>query len=166
MSDSIFAEKRKYSKLIKDFYWFKNKNKPNWLVIIDDFEKVKALTVWLSILPCDFVIKWEFDENKYENIYFSNSIKKDILKWYDFILTDNNIDWLKDYLNNYITPILPINNYLSQLFTEFNPINNVWNSYLYQDGNIWSMFYALVRYLENYKFPYDNRNLVKNLLTI
>jgi hypothetical protein len=28
------------------------------------------------------------------------------------------------------------------------------------------MYYAIIRYLENYKFPYDNRNLVKNVVSL
>ena len=38
------------------------------------------------------------------------------------------------------------------------------NAYLYDEDNEWSVFYALARYLENYKISFDNKNLVKNVL--
>jgi glycogen synthase len=40
------------------------------------------------------------------------------------------------------------------------------NGYIFEKNNKWEIFYALTKYLENYKFPYDNRNLVKNVLEI
>ena len=45
-------------------------------------------------------------------------------------------------------------------------ISNTWNSFLYDSDIMWSMFYALVGYLENSKFSFDNKNLVKNVLEV
>ena len=84
----------------------------------------------------------------------------------DFILTDNDFEELKEYLSLWIAPILPTNNYLWSLLAEFDPLKSEWNCYLYEEFNVWSMYYSTVRYLENFKFPYDNRNLVKNIVSL
>lgn len=165
MTDSLFAEKKKYSKIVKDFFKFKTKNKPNWLIILNDKEKIDFLLNWLEILSCDFVIKTEKELLK-QNILWANEIKKDLLLWFDFVLTDNETESLKEYFENWITPIVPNNNYLSSILNEFDPLNSEWNSFLYENNNVWSMYYAIIRYLENYKFPYDNRNLVKNVISL
>ena len=45
-------------------------------------------------------------------------------------------------------------------------MKNIWNSYLYDTLNEWSIFYSIVRYLENYKYTYDNKSLIRNVLDI
>jgi hypothetical protein len=37
---------------------------------------------------------------------------------------------------------------------------------MFKQENSWDIFYSIIRYLENYKFPYDNKALVKNILDI
>lgn len=63
-----------------------------------------------------------------------------------------------------VTPLINEKNYLGSILQEFSAGRGEGNAYLYEKGNSWSAYYALVRYLENHKFPYDNRNLVKNVL--
>lgn len=166
MTDNIFIEKKKYSKILKDFLKFKTKNKPTGLIIVKDEKEIDFLLDWLEILSCDFIIKTEKEIKQKLNIISSTDIKKDLLLGLDFIVTDNETEWLNEYLNSWITPIIPNNNYLSSILKEFDPLSNEWNSFLYEDKNKWSMYYAIVRYLENYKFPYDNRNLVKNIINL
>ena len=39
-----------------------------------------------------------------------------------------------------------------------------WNAYFYDESNKWSIFSSIVKYMENYTFPFDNKNLVKNVV--
>lgn len=166
MTETIFAEKKKYSKVLKDYYNFKSKNKATWLILVNNESDIDFLLDWLEILSCDFVVKTSKELKEKINIIKSPEIKKDLIIWFDFIVADNEIEWLWEYLKSWITPILPTNNHLSSILKEFDPLNSEWNSYLYADNNKWSMYYAIIRYLENYKFPYDNRNLVKNVVNL
>jgi hypothetical protein len=49
---------------------------------------------------------------------------------------------------------------------EFNPLDTSGTCYKYVWDTHYHIFYTVVKYLENYKFPYDNRNLVKNLIEL
>lgn len=166
MTDNIFIEKKKYSKMLKDFFKFKTKNKPTGLIIVKDEAEIDFLLDWLEILSCDFIIKTQKEIQEKLNVVKASSLNKDLLLWVDFIITDNESEWLNDFFTSWITPIVPKNNHLSWILKEFDPLSSEWNSFLYEDKNKWSMYYAIVRYLENYKFPYDNRNLVKNVVSL
>jgi len=168
MITTIISEKKKNSTLLKKQFNFWNKNKPIWYVCLNDKNNLEFLLEWFFSLPCNFIIKSDtpLDISKYENIRITKNIQKDLMIGFDFLLCDNNEEWLKDYFKNWIVPIIPDNNYLSSILEEFNPIKNTWNSFVYKEWNNWSAFYALVRYLENYNFPFDNINLIKNVLAI
>ena len=58
---------------------------------------------------------------------------------------------IKDAIRN----SLPMNSILK----EFNPLKNEGNSFHYDELNHWAIFYTIVRYMENYKFPFDKLNL-------
>ncbi|MBF0913876.1 hypothetical protein HXK64_02895 [Candidatus Gracilibacteria bacterium] len=80
------------------------------------------------------------------------------------MICDKEASSLKKYLEKGVTPIISKNNPLKSILKEFDPAKNIGNSFLFESENKWQIFYSLVRYLENYKFPFDNRNLVKNIL--
>jgi hypothetical protein len=164
--DNLFVEKKKYSKILKDYLKLNTKNKPTWLVLVKDIEFIDFLLDWLEVLPCDFVIKSERDLKQKINIFYTKEIKKDLFLWFDFMVWDNETEWLSDLFSAWITPILPSNSHLLSILKEFDPLNSEWNCFLYTDKNKWSMYYAIIRYLENYKFPYDNRTLVKNVISL
>lgn len=167
MPETIYVKKTKYQKILIDNYFNNSNNKIVWLVYLDDEKMIKSILDGFFVLPANFVIKTNIDfDEKNENIVFLKDIKKDLLVWFDFIVCDNNLDSLKDYLKKWIVPIIPENNYMHSILSEFDPIKVEWNSYLYKEGNNFSLYYALVRFLENYKFPYDHRNLVKNILSL
>lgn len=166
MTESIITEKKKYSKLLKDYFKFKTRNKSIGLIVVSDEKIIDSLLDGLEVLSCDFVVKTEKKLKEKANVVCSKDIKKDLNIWFDFILTDNDVEGLKEYFSLWVTPIIPSNSYLSSILKEFNPLSNEWNSFLYEEKNFWSMYYSLIRYLENYKFPYDNRNLVKNVLSL
>jgi len=162
----LIKEKRKVSESIKSIYSLPKKHKATWLIKIENTLLLKELEEWLAHLPANFVIESEnFETNWYSNITVSWNTQK-IHHWFDFIICDSNIEWLNEYFSKWIVPITSEVNQLWSILKEFNPIKNEWNSYLYNDENKWSIFYSVVRYLENYKFPFDNKNLVKNIFEV
>lgn len=132
--------------------------------ICADLELDSDFLQWIETLGADFVIMTPQD-TVYKNIY--NLTKEEIysqLEWYDFFLCSNTSESLKPILDAGVVPIIYQKNSLSSLLQDFNPMKWEGNSFLYQEENKWNIFATLVKYLENYKFPYDNKNLVKNIL--
>lgn len=166
MNETIFTEKKKFSKMIKDFFGFKTKHKSIGLITLSDPSLVDQLLDGLEILSADFVVKTETHLENKANIVFTTKIKKDLLMWFDFVVGDNELEELTQYFSKGITPILPQNNHLGSLLKDFDPMSWEGNGYFYLDKNKWALYASIIKYLENYKFPYDNRNLVKNVLSI
>lgn len=163
----LLEEKRKNNSILKQTYFPKSKNKAIAIINITNNELITQLIEWIQIIPVNFVIIWNYETEKtYNNIVFVKKIHEDIESGFDFVVWDNEMENLKHFLSKWITPIVQENNYLSSVLEEFNPVKVTWNSYLYKEETVWSIFYAIIRYMENYKFPYDNRNLIKNLLEI
>lgn len=167
LSDSL-TEKKKYNSIIKKTYWFKQVLKPLWLIKISNKEILENLINWLIVLPGWFIIEtdllWEELNNELLNFTITKKVKSDLLIWFDFILCDDELENLNSYMQKWITPIIIKKNHLSWLLSDFDPMKSEWNSFTYETNDSWSMFYSIVRYMENHKFPYDNRNLVKNVL--
>lgn len=163
---NILTEKKKQQELLKTRLKFQKKNKILALVIFEDTETLEKLLDWLNILPVDFVVITKQKFKDYNNIIYKEEINQNTFYWFDFVLWDNCITNLLDYLKKWIVPIVPKSCYLNNVLTEFNPLKSEWNAFFYEDNNHWKIFFSLVRYIENYKFPYDNRNLVKNVLEI
>ena len=167
MWETISTLKRKNFNILKSLYFQSSDKKSIWIINLKNQEHLKFLIDWLKVLPANFFIIWEsFLEETPNNIVFKTELDKETLSGVDFILTDNDFEELKEYLSLWIAPILPTNNYLWSLLIEFDPLKSEWNCYLYEEFNVWSMYYSTVRYLENFKFPYDNRNLVKNIVSL
>lgn len=165
---TIFSDKNLNSEKIKKIHGVMLKCKPLWLIKLSDITLTTQLVEWLKTLQAWFVVYSEnMDETKISNnVVIVNKIEHSILLGFDFIICDNEIEQLKNYLDKWVVPIIIRNNYLSSILKEFNPIKNEWNSFYYDELNVWNIFYATVRYLENYKFPFDNKNLVNNLLKV
>lgn len=161
----LLKEKKINSNLIKEKHNLLKKNKALWLVLINDKTILNELISWCANLPVDFVINYtgnEFDETN--NVVFSDLYNStNINSWFDFVVSDYDITSLDLYLSKWIAPILPEKNHMKTLLKEFNPMKNEGNSYFYTINNSWSIFYSIIRYLENYKFTFDNKNLVKNV---
>lgn len=168
MNLDIFNQKKEYNTKLKDKYWLLKKDKPIWLIKLTDKNLIKELRDAFVNLPSSFIIEIENIETEKlgKNIVATSKIPEEYLVWFDFIVCDKNISSIKKYLEKGITPIISKTNPLKSLLKEFNPMKNDWNSYIYEEENKWLIFHSLVRYLENYKFPFDNKNLVKNVLDI
>lgn len=166
MTDTIYTQKKKYSKILKDFFHFETKNKPTAFILLKNTEHIDFLLDGLEVLSCDFIIQTEKQLKEKINVAYTKNINKDLLLWVDFIILDNETSNLQDYFSSGITPIIPSNNHLWNILKEFDPLTSEGNAYIYKENNQWSLYYSVIRYLENYKFPYDNRNLIKNVINL
>lgn len=162
----ILNEKKRQAESIKNKYKLLKKNKILGVVVIDNKELLWELLTWLSILPIDLIVLTKEELKQHNSMIYLNDIADNTMFWVDFIICDNCMWKLWDYLKKWIVPIVSKNNYLNNILNEFNPVKSEWNAFFYEEWNVWSIFYAVIRYLENHKFPYDNRNLVKNVIDI
>lgn len=165
---NIFSDKKSNSEKIKNTHYILSKGKPLWLIILSDNDLINDLIEWLKTLQsCFFIYIKDTTEVKIsDNIIVWWKIDEHLLSWYDFVICDDEINNLRKFLAKWIVPIISRKNHMSSILKEFNPLKNEWNSFFYEETNIWSIFYSTVRYLENYKFPFDNKNLVKNILKV
>nr|MDD3719819.1 hypothetical protein [Candidatus Gracilibacteria bacterium] len=162
----ILNEKKKQAESIKNKYKLLKKNKIVGIVVIENKDILKQLLEGISILPIDLIVLSKEEFGKYDTMIYLDDISENLLYGVDFIVCDNCMPKLSDYLKKGIAPIVSKDNYLNNILSEFNPVKSEGNAFFYEANNVWSIFYAIVRYLENHKFPYDNRNLVKNILDI
>lgn len=165
---SVLAEKKENSLKLKKALWILLKFKPLGLIKINDSEVTKELIKGLKSLPAWFVvyIKNQKTEIISKNVVATWELDKSTLSWFDFVVCDGDIVNIESYIKKGITPIILRKNHLTELLREFNPLQNEWNSFFYESLNKWDIFYTIVRYMENYKFPFDNKNLVKNVIKI
>lgn len=163
----LLKEKKEKNILIKKRFWLLQKNKALWLIKITNKALLKELRDWLVSLPVSFIIEidWVETDKLWENIVATWKLNENDLIAFDFVICDDNTVEINKYLEYWITPIISNDSHMKTIFKEFNPLKNEWNSFKYEKLDKWSIFYTLVRYLENYKFPFDNKNLVKNVLS-
>lgn len=164
----ILAEKRSKNNEIKETFGLLKKCKPLGLIKISDKSVSDELIEGLKVLSWGFVIVHESFPEKLigKNIFTVSKIDDSLIAGFDFVVWDENIWSLGEFSSKGVTPIMLRENHLGNILQEFNPLKNEGNSFFYDDITSWSVFYSIVRYLENYKFPFDNKNLVKNVLSI
>lgn len=159
----LLVSKKTQKKLIKESYSFTAKNKPLWIISVTEDIDLRQLSEWLSFLPWDFLIEGENPGVDFKNVEFSpNKIKNKI--GFDFIVSDDRTENILEDFSFWLVPIVFVENENSHELEEFNPVATSWNSFIFQNKNIWDIYYSIVKYVENYKFPYDNKALVKNVL--
>jgi len=163
----VLREKREKNLIIKRNFWLLQKNKALWLIKVSNKALIKDLRDWLILLPVWFVIEIDGIETEklWKNIVVTSKIDDSELIGFDFIICDDDLENLNKFLEIWVTPIVSLSNPLNSILKEFNPVKNEWNSFQFESLDKWSIFYTLVRYLENYKFSFDNKNLVKNVLS-
>jgi len=143
----------------------KDKKLPLWLIRLKKDLINDVLIYALKILPANFIL--DFEENKFgENSNISYNFDKSTNSWYDFIVCDDCEDNMNEILKLWIVPIIFSKHHISSILQEFNAWKNEWNAFIFDNNAICDIYYAIIRYLENYKFPYDNKALVKNVLDI
>ncbi len=165
--NTILSKKSENKEKIKKLLGIRSKKRALWYIcshvnVTDDFLE------GLSYCEADFVVFQDISHlTQKDNVHhvFLQDIE-DIISGFDFFVCNGqseNIQWL---LKQWVIPIAYKENYLSGLLHEFNPIKWEGNCFLFEAENKWSMYSSLIKYLENYKFPYDNKNLVKNTVQI
>jgi len=163
----LLKEKKDHGVKVKTTLNLPKWNKSNWLVILSDQKLANELLEWLSMLDVNFVVVMdEADSDVAKNVTVVKEVSEELDYGFDFVVGDNELSNLNRYFKKWVVPLVPKKNYMSSILKEFNPMKSEWNSFLYDDENKWSIFYAITRYLENCKFPYDKKNLVKNVFEI
>ena len=159
----IISDKSEIKKQLLQTLWVKGKPRALGLVC-NDLHVDDDFITGLAECNADFVFTaWE--EMLGNNIRTVNSdVIAGKIEGFDFFLCSGESEWLQDFLEKGVVPIIHKKNTLSSLLKDFNPIKWEGNAFLYEENNKWSVYAALVKYLENYKFPYDNKNLVKNIM--
>ncbi len=166
--NAVIKEKKEKNTIMKKRFWLLLKHKSLWLIKLTNKSLIKDLRDGLLVLPSCFIVyvEWIEHEKLWNNIVATWNIQEQDLIGFDFIVCDENIENINSYFEKWITPLMPHKSHINSILKEFNPIKNDGNSYLFEITDKWAIFYALVRYLENYRFPFDNKNLVKNVLSI
>ena len=152
------------NKLFLD-YKLKNKKLPIGIVLLKDDLIDQVLIDALNILPANFIISWKnknFDNN--HNIAFLDDNFQN--SGFDFVVCDDCEDDIMKYMRKWAVPIIYSAHTLSNLLSEFNAAKVEGNAYIFENNNLCDIYYAIIRYLENYKFSYDNKALVKNVLDV
>ena len=163
LSTILKTKKQKKDSLLKKMN-LKDSKKAFWLIVLNENLNNNELVEALKILPANFIL---VSKNTLEN---KNNvvILKDIVQnsWFDFIVFDDFSDNIMKFFNLWVIPIAYKKHHISSLLTEFNAKTVEWNAYIFEQNNLCDVYYAIIRYLENYKFPYDNKALVKNILDV
>ena len=130
------------------------------IVKISDKKVLKKLLKGLSELKTNFIVVTteSFDTDANNISFVSDTSFLDAGA--DFVISDDAMDCISGCLEKAITPITITGN---PVLSQFDPMKNEGNAYLYHNADEWSIFATLIRYLENYKFTFDNKNLVKNI---
>ena len=83
---------------------------------------------------------------------------------FDAVIIDKDCDCISQFCQSGVVPIIAKSSPLASLFQDFDPMRSQGNAFGYVQGNVWSLFAALVRYSENFRYPYDNKTLVENVM--
>ena len=161
----IMSQKSTAREELKTRYSFPKRSKILIWVYFSDKKLYKNIVSGFSILPANFIIFWKNEsEVEAKNINYEADHESFDMHWIDAIICDCKDLKLESLMEVWVVPLVNENNYLWKIIQEFHPGRAEGNAYLYEKGSYWSAYYALIRYLENHKFPYDNRNLVKNVV--
>ncbi len=167
MTDTkLFALKKDTKEALKQKLGLPKKNVALGYIIIEDQDTKKSLLDAIAHLDAHFICIWQGSEGSSKNVVCVESIDEADLTGCDFFLSDDSIDSLSSFIQKWVTPVVSKNCNIGSLLTQFNPVKSEWNAFLYTDVNIWNLFGSVVRYLENYRFVYDNKALVGNVVKI
>ena len=163
----ILSQKTTGREKLKDTYNLPKRSKILIVVYFSDEKISKKLLKWLEVLPANFIVCWNIDKTiEAKNIAYESDYESFDMTSIDAILCDCENLKLEKLMEVGVVPLVNDNNYLGKILQEFHPGRAEGNAYLYEKWSYWSAYYALIRYLENHKFPYDNRNLVKNVVWV
>ena len=163
----LFAKKTDARDKLKSQFWLPKRSKVLIAVSFSDIQMMNFLIPWLAVLPVNFLVFGK-ENTKFEakNIKYIDSKDNFDMTWVDALLWSCEDMIIEKEMRLWVVPILNQKNYLGKILSEFEPARWEGNCYLYENDSAWSAYYALVRYIENHNFPYDNRNLVKNVVEV
>ncbi len=161
---SILKNKRENKDKLLKIYNLTDSKKALWILVLSNNLINQVLFDALKILPANFIVISKEELTSDKNISISSSILQD--SWLDFIVCDECEDNLMKYLKLWVVPIVYKEHHITNLLSEFNAAKVEWNSFIFENNTLCDVYYAIIRYLENYKFSYDNKALVKNILDI
>jgi len=160
---NLIKDKKQANAALVQKYNFPKTNKAVGLVKIQDAKVLKKLLKWCAWLKTNFIVMTN-DVFELESKNISYIAENWILSTgLDFVICDEATDCITQCFEQGIAPIIASTSNVSSLLSQFNPMRNEGNAYMYDSVNEWSIFATLIRYLENYKFAFDNKNLVKNI---
>ena len=162
---TILKEKNANKDILLADYNLKNKKLPVGLIKLNSELIDLVLIDALKILPANFIISWKndnFDNNS--NIAFLDENFKN--SGFDFIVCDESENNITDFLKKWVVPVIWKSNNLSAILKEFDAAKVEWNAFIFENNALCDVYYAIIRYTENFKFPYDNKALVKNVLSV
>ncbi len=159
------ATKKEANMKLRKVLNVKTKYRPVGIVKLQDKDLVTRLINWLKEIPAFvIVVSNEPYTDLPDNIVILKEMDMDLLPGVDFKVCDNEICNFDIIFKNGIVPIVHNNFHMSPLLDEFNPAKATWNAFYYANENEFAIIYAIIRYMENYKFPYDNKKLVQNVI--
>lgn len=160
----LLAQKTEHRDVLKNQYNLPKRSKILIWVHFTNEKLTKKLIEGFAMLPANFVVFWTDSESSdAKNVAFEKSHEDFDMTGLDAMLCNCDDIKLEKIMEIGVVPIVNEKNYLWKILAEFHPGRAEGNAYLYEKESHWSAYYALVRYLENHKFPYDNRNLIKNV---
>lgn len=77
-----------------------------------------------------------------------------------FLADTSGTEEVKQALSYGVVPIAPN----SKGLTEYNPVQESGNAFLYKGDTVWDCFGAIVRAVETFRFPYDWRTIQKQCM--
>lgn len=93
-----------------------------------------------------------------------NSIDQDTIAWLDIFVTDM-VDAtlpIQQLLKCSVIPVIPVDQ-SHDVFHEFEPMKFEWNAFLYKKATGFQIFEKIVCALENIRYAWDRRILLKNI---
>ncbi len=160
----ILKNKKQKKDLLLNKYNLKDNKKALGLLILKEDLIDDILTDALKILPANFVIITQKENKKFDNISFE---KWSIQNWgFDFIVCDECEENLMKFFKDWVVPVIYKKHHISSLLSEFDAKKIEWNAFLFENNELCDIYYAIIRFIENYKFPYDHKALVKNVLDV
>ena len=143
------------------------KNKNIILVSLNDWEIEKFIIDWLLSIENTIIFVYN-SNNSYsdENVFKINDIKKIKTIILDMFVSDG--DWeltslIPSFMKDWIINILPVKNVYEWVLTEFKPMQFTWNAFFYNEIEKFKIFAEIIIVLENIKYQWDKKILVKNI---
>lgn len=167
--DSLISKKRLAKKNLSDVVSF-NYKKPLVGVFLDtkltkkDEETLKGLFDGVANLGLEMVVVADtnldfFKNNGVKILPYSRKNRKLLLEASDMALSFS----FNDVHEMFLYGIVPVTGERPEV-KNYDPTHETGNSFVYNKENTWSVFAALVRALETYKFPYDWKSIVRSAI--